>query len=282
MAAAASAAAAASIMGHYCHNCQLTSVNLLEPGTCTRCLGNTAEQDGPGLDEAASAAIADARRRRRLMQVMQRLSDVMETLRQVYANRQNQPRPASKASMDAIRLVEFDESESQRCVICCTDFETGEMLGQLPGCSHLFHDKCLRQWMSQAGTCPVCRLRPDDHILQKPEDLPQVAPTLSDSSDSSPTAVSTAGGEATGSATGSTSSSSEVHQEPARGAPIEADSERQTGRPPAACANEDGVAMNADNSKRRRLTRKTRTAQSKPLSPVRPREAATPASFTLD
>lgn len=274
-------ASGATIVGHYCHNCQLTSVNLLEPGTCTRCDGNSAE-DGPGLDEAASAAIADARRRRRLMQVMQRLSDVMETLRQVYANRQNQPRPASKASMDAIRLLEFDESEVQRCVICCTDFETGEMLGQLPGCNHLFHDKCLRQWMSQAGTCPVCRNRPDDHIVQKPEESFQVAPTLSDSSGGSPVAVRTADGEATGSATSSTSSSSEVHQEPVQGAPVETDPAGHPERHPAACANEGGVATNADNSKRRRLTRKTKTAQSKPLGPVSPREAATPASFTPD
>eukprot|EP00930_Biecheleria_cincta_P000193 TRINITY_DN10040_c0_g1_i1.p1 TRINITY_DN10040_c0_g1~~TRINITY_DN10040_c0_g1_i1.p1 ORF type:complete len:258 (+),score=41.50 TRINITY_DN10040_c0_g1_i1:58-831(+) len=254
-------ASGATILGHYCHHCQLTSVNLLEPGTCTRCLGNTAEQDAPGLDEEAEVALADSRRRRRLMQVMQRLSDVMETLRQVYASRQNQPRPASKASMDAIRLLEFDECEVQRCVICCTDFETGEMLGQLPGCNHLFHNKCVRQWMSQAGTCPVCRNRPDDHIVQE-------EPEEEESS------------QATGSDTGSASSSSEVHQEPVQVAPVEAHPERHPERHPAACADEGDVASNADNSKRRRLTRKTRTDQSKPPGPVSARAAATPASFT--
>ncbi|KAL7492881.1 hypothetical protein ACHAWT_003988 [Skeletonema menzelii] len=47
--------------------------------------------------------------------------------------------------------------EVQRtCNICLEDFERGERRKCLP-CLHGFHEKCIDQWLSLNGVCPVCK-----------------------------------------------------------------------------------------------------------------------------
>jgi hypothetical protein len=36
------------------------------------------------------------------------------------------------------------------------DFEEGDELRTLP-CFHLFHAKCVDQWLKQNSICPICR-----------------------------------------------------------------------------------------------------------------------------
>ena len=43
--------------------------------------------------------------------------------------------------------------------ICLCDFESGDMLRQLP-CKHEFHQPCIDSWMDRHRTCPLCR-----HVL---------------------------------------------------------------------------------------------------------------------
>lgn len=47
--------------------------------------------------------------------------------------------------------------QTPQCVICYSDFEVGETLSQLPGCSHLFHNGCINEWLERAANCPICR-----------------------------------------------------------------------------------------------------------------------------
>jgi len=42
------------------------------------------------------------------------------------------------------------------CTICLCDFQVGTRIRMLP-CGHRFHIFCIDGWLSQSGTCPVCK-----------------------------------------------------------------------------------------------------------------------------
>ncbi|XP_057492295.1 probable E3 ubiquitin-protein ligase RHG1A isoform X2 [Actinidia eriantha] len=43
------------------------------------------------------------------------------------------------------------------CSICQEDYVEGEDLGKLD-CSHNFHFSCIKQWLMQKNTCPLCKM----------------------------------------------------------------------------------------------------------------------------
>lgn len=43
------------------------------------------------------------------------------------------------------------------CPICLNDLEQGSKLRQLP-CKHVFHPKCIDEWLGSKSTCPMCKL----------------------------------------------------------------------------------------------------------------------------
>ena len=43
------------------------------------------------------------------------------------------------------------------CSICLDNFKEGEKISILK-CSHIFHDKCIGDWLDTQFTCPLCRL----------------------------------------------------------------------------------------------------------------------------
>lgn len=45
------------------------------------------------------------------------------------------------------------QNSDNRCVICREDMESGK---KLP-CGHIFHLKCIQDWLSQQQVCPTCR-----------------------------------------------------------------------------------------------------------------------------
>ncbi len=47
--------------------------------------------------------------------------------------------------------------EPGKCVICLCDFKEGDILFVIQACSHYYHKVCVRQWLTQARTCPICR-----------------------------------------------------------------------------------------------------------------------------
>jgi len=73
------------------------------------------------------------------------------------------PGPAPPDALLAIRTVEFDDSavidmrQAPRCSICICEFQAGDALEQLPGCGHLFHGDCIREWLRRYAVCPNCR-----------------------------------------------------------------------------------------------------------------------------
>jgi hypothetical protein len=44
------------------------------------------------------------------------------------------------------------------CAICLGEVRRGQVVKQLPACTHLFHARCIDKWLiTSQGTCPVCR-----------------------------------------------------------------------------------------------------------------------------
>ena len=63
------------------------------------------------------------------------------------------------ASMDRFESVanEEDLEEAGRICIICRDEMTLQGSKRLPGCGHVFHKSCLREWLVQQQSCPTCR-----------------------------------------------------------------------------------------------------------------------------
>ncbi|KAL5713966.1 RING-type E3 ubiquitin transferase [Ranunculus cassubicifolius] len=43
------------------------------------------------------------------------------------------------------------------CAVCLQDFQLGEKVRKLYYCQHMFHPTCIDQWLTQHGSCPLCR-----------------------------------------------------------------------------------------------------------------------------
>ncbi|KAI0498733.1 hypothetical protein KFK09_019625 [Dendrobium nobile] len=46
------------------------------------------------------------------------------------------------------------------CSICLLDYTDAEILRLLPDCRHIFHARCVDEWLQQHPTCPICRCTP--------------------------------------------------------------------------------------------------------------------------
>lgn len=73
-------------------------------------------------------------------------------------------RPIHKATSNIKlpQLVIYGQEElrpfySNDCVICLESFITGESCQFLVPCNHLFHSYCIKHWLKDNVTCPVCR-----------------------------------------------------------------------------------------------------------------------------
>ncbi|KAI3443323.1 uncharacterized protein J3R85_000256 [Psidium guajava] len=50
----------------------------------------------------------------------------------------------------------FAAKADRKCSICQEEFEEGNELGKL-NCGHGYHMECIKQWLGQKNTCPVCK-----------------------------------------------------------------------------------------------------------------------------
>lgn len=57
----------------------------------------------------------------------------------------------------AVNISLSCQSLSKECIICQELYQQGDILLKLP-CCHLYHQACLFRWLSNAHTCPLCRL----------------------------------------------------------------------------------------------------------------------------
>ena len=53
--------------------------------------------------------------------------------------------------------AEDSDEDRPSCPICLGDFVNGDTVRVLP-CKHLYHQKCVDQWLMVNASCPSCRL----------------------------------------------------------------------------------------------------------------------------
>jgi len=61
------------------------------------------------------------------------------------------------SSMNRFKNPSEKELEEEHICIICRDEMTVETAKRLPGCGHIMHKSCLREWLVQQQTCPTCR-----------------------------------------------------------------------------------------------------------------------------
>jgi len=163
---------------YWCHSCQTGLDRLVDGGLCPICRGGFVEETtslavltqatrwlagGAGTVNSTEARIA--RLLDDLHAHLEMVEGLHESMRRAMNAEADRPHldPASDEVLNAIQRIQLDAAmlksmrQTAQCVVCCADFEVGETLSQLPGCGHLFHDTCVRQWLERAANCPICR-----------------------------------------------------------------------------------------------------------------------------
>ncbi|CAL5042492.1 unnamed protein product [Urochloa decumbens] len=72
------------------------------------------------------------------------------------------PLPDVEATLPAFPYAPEDGEQAtggaaRECAVCLGSVKEGEMVRQLPTCTHLYHVACIDRWLSAHRTCPVCR-----------------------------------------------------------------------------------------------------------------------------
>ncbi|CAN6196043.1 unnamed protein product, partial [Urochloa humidicola] len=81
--------------------------------------------------------------------------------------------PASKEVVANLPVITVTEEVIARlgseteCAVCRENLVVGDKMQELP-CKHLFHPPCLKPWLDENNSCPICRheLRTDDHVYE--------------------------------------------------------------------------------------------------------------------
>ena len=53
--------------------------------------------------------------------------------------------------------VKIKEKRKQQCSICLDKFSCNEIVYFLGKCKHIYHKKCLDEWVKYKPECPACR-----------------------------------------------------------------------------------------------------------------------------
>jgi len=72
--------------------------------------------------------------------------------------------PASKEVLEKMEdqnlnedeLLELKKTNSVDCSVCKDEFNLESKLVKLP-CKHYFHGECVKPWLEQRNSCPICR-----------------------------------------------------------------------------------------------------------------------------
>ncbi|KAL2239545.1 UNVERIFIED_CONTAM: putative E3 ubiquitin-protein ligase RHC1A [Sesamum indicum] len=75
------------------------------------------------------------------------------------------PRPAERrsrvAGKEELVLEKYSKENSKDdyggCVICLEEYKDGDTRAVITACNHRFHAVCIKTWLVQNDTCPLCR-----------------------------------------------------------------------------------------------------------------------------
>ena len=62
----------------------------------------------------------------------------------------------TEPEIDQIPFHRAKTDETGECAICLSDIQVGNYVIKLD-CQHVFHCKCLKEWLAEKATCPICR-----------------------------------------------------------------------------------------------------------------------------
>lgn len=78
------------------------------------------------------------------------------------ANARNHwPRPADPTVINRLQPVVV-EAGMEQCSICLENYDDQPSAKVTPCCANNFHEECLKHWLSQHRTCPLCRADVED------------------------------------------------------------------------------------------------------------------------
>ncbi|XXG81612.1 hypothetical protein AAC387_Pa09g2201 [Persea americana] len=104
---------------------------------------------------------------------LQDLDSVIEASLQEIGGGPQRPPPASKEVVAKLPIITVTDdilvrlgSETE-CAVCREEMVINDKMQELP-CKHLFHPDCLKPWLDEHNSCPICRheLQTDDHAYE--------------------------------------------------------------------------------------------------------------------
>jgi hypothetical protein len=54
-------------------------------------------------------------------------------------------------------VVYHENDETETCSICTEEYQNHDIQRKINRCNHLFHSRCLENWVTNHSTCPLCR-----------------------------------------------------------------------------------------------------------------------------
>ncbi|OVA13017.1 zinc finger protein [Macleaya cordata] len=103
----------------------------------------------------------------------QDLDEAIEASLQEIGAGPQRPPPASKEVVKKLKVIPVTEEilaklqSSTRCSVCQEELVIDDKMQELP-CKHFFHPPCLKPWLDEHNSCPICRyeLPTDDHAYE--------------------------------------------------------------------------------------------------------------------
>jgi hypothetical protein len=66
------------------------------------------------------------------------------------------PAVPEESSVPDDTVLEISDPNQEKCSVCLSTFQPGQECKTLE-CKHMFHEKCITQWIHVKSTCPICR-----------------------------------------------------------------------------------------------------------------------------
>ena len=54
-------------------------------------------------------------------------------------------------------ITKYDSRKEKECAICLSEFKATDIIKVFRTCDHIFHKKCLLNWLKKSNTCPLCK-----------------------------------------------------------------------------------------------------------------------------